>query len=261
MKLGYLGPKGTFSYEASKKYSNNDELIEYRTIIENIKALQTGEIDKAIVPIENSIQGGVRETIDGLIETDEIYVNKEFTLKVSQNFMANRKYKLDEIKEIYSHPQALAQCRRYIENNCKNAIINQVSSTALAAKEIKTKDFCACIASESCLEEYGLELLDKNIQDNDFNQTKFWVISKKQNNVGNKMSLVFTTKNEPGALYKILGIFDKNKINLTKIESRPNKAILGEYIFWVDLEVNKTIDEALEALQTECKYLKILGTY
>ena len=261
MKLGYLGPKGTFSYEASKKYSNNDELIEYRTIIENIKALQTGEIDKAIVPIENSIQGGVRETIDGLIETDEIYVNKEFTLKVSQNFMANRKYKLDEIKEIYSHPQALAQCRRYIENNCKNAIINQVSSTALAAKEIKTKDFCACIASESCLEEYGLELLDKNIQDNDFNQTKFWVISKKQNNVGNKMSLVFTTKNEPGALYKILGIFDKNKIKLTKIESRPNKAILGEYIFWVDLEVNKTIDEALEALQTECKYLKILGTY
>ena len=261
MKLGYLGPKGTFSYEASKKYSNNDELIEYRTIIENIKALQAGEIDKAIVPIENSIQGGVRETIDGLIETDGIYVNKEFTLKVSQNFMANRKYKLDEIKEIYSHPQALAQCRRYIENNCKNAIINQVSSTALAAKEIKTKDFCACIASESCLEEYGLELLDKNIQDNDFNQTKFWVISKKQNNVGNKMSLVFTTKNEPGALYKILGIFDKNKINLTKIESRPNKAILGEYIFWVDLEVNKTIDEALEALQTECKYLKILGTY
>ena len=261
MKLGYLGPKGTFSYEAAKKNSENDELVGFKTIVESINALQMNEINRAIVPIENSIQGGVRETIDGLIETEGIYVNREFVLKIKQNLIANKKYKLDEIKEIYSHPQALGQCRKYIEKNCKNAIINQVSSTALAAKEIKDKDFCACIASESCLTEYGLELLDENIQDNNFNQTKFWVISKDKNTFGNKMSLVFTTKNEPGALYKILGIFDANKVNLTKIESRPNKAILGDYIFWVDLEINDSIEKAIKELQRECKYLRILGIY
>ena len=93
--------------------------------------------------------------------------------------MANRKYKLDEIKEIYSHPQALAQCRNYREKNLHNVTINQVSSTALAAKEIKNKDYCACIANKSCIEEYGLEMLESNIQDNNFNQTKFWVLTQK----------------------------------------------------------------------------------
>lgn len=263
MKLGYLGPKGTFSFEAAKIYSIESDctLEEYRTIIEAIDALKDKKIDEAIVPIENSIQGGVTETIDSLIENDKIYVNNEIILTINHNLMANKKYNLSEIREIYSHPQAIAQCRKYIETNLKKAIINQVSSTALAAKEIAKKDYCACIANLSCLEEYGLELLKENIQDNSSNKTKFWVLSRTSKEQGNKMSLIFSTKDIPGALYQVLGIFYKAKINLTKIESRPAKTEFGEYIFLVELEAENVSDEFLKILNQECKYLKILGRY
>lgn len=261
MNLGFLGPKGTFSFEAAKVYSKDSVLKEYRTITEAILALKNNEIDEAIVPIENSVQGGVTETIDSLIENDGIYVNKEIILTINHNLMANKKYSLSEIKEIYSHPQAIAQCRKYIENNLKGAIINQVSSTALAAKEIATKDYCACIANLSCLEEYGLILLKDNIQDNSYNKTKFWVLSKVAKTNGNKMALVFSTKDIPGALYQVLGTFYKSKINLTKIESRPAKTEFGEYIFLVELERENVNNEFLKILNQECKYLKILGEY
>lgn len=261
MTLGFLGPKGTFSFEAARSYSGESILKEYKTISEIIVGLNNNEIDEAIVPIENSIQGGVTETIDGLIHNDGIYVNKEIVLKINQNLLANRNYELDEIREIYSHPQEIAQCRTYIENNLKNATINPISSTALAAKEIAKKDFCACIANKSCLEEYGLVMLQENIQDNDLNQTKFWVLSNVHKDTGNKMSLIFSTKHEPGALYKILGIFYENEVNLTKLESRPAKTEFGEYFFLVDLEINEKIDKVLKFLEEKCSYIKVLGTY
>lgn len=261
MKLGFLGPKGTFSYEVAKNYSETSELKEYNTISEVITGLNEGKIDEAVVPIENSIQGSVTEAIDAIIKYNGIFVNKEIIMKIRQNLIANKKYQLNEIKEIYSHPQAIAQCRKYIEYNLKNARINQVSSTALAAKEIKKKDFCACIANISCLEEYELEILEKDIQDNNLNVTKFWVLSKKEINEGNKMSLIFSTKHKPGALYQILGIFNENQINLTKIESRPAKTKLGEYVFLVDLDINENINETIKRLNDECNYLKILGRY
>ncbi len=259
--LGFLGPKGTFSYEVAKKYANDSELKEYRTITEIIIGLKDNEIEEAIVPIENSIQGGVTETIDALIENDKIFVNKEIIVKINHCLMANKKYELNEIKEIYSHPQALAQCRKYIEKNLKNAYINQVSSTALAAKEISKKDFCACIANASCIEEYQVMLLERIILTTELKPTKFWIMSRKQNKKGIKMSLLFSTKHKPGALYQVLGIFYENNVNLTKIESRPAKTQFGDYFFLVDLEINNDIDNTLELLKKECKYLKILGRY
>jgi len=262
MKLGFLGPKGTFSFEvASSQIKENMELVEYKTIKDIIIALENNEIDEGIVPIENSLQGGVTETIDSLIESKGIFIKKEVILKINQNLIANNKYKLDEIKELYSHPQALAQCRNYIEKNLHNAGIHEVSSTALAAKEIRNKDYCACIANKSCVKEYGLNLLAESIQDNDLNQTKFLILTKKENKDGNKMSIIFSTKNEPGALYKVLGLFYKNNINLTKIESRPAKTVLGEYIFVVDLEVNENANNTIQELNNECVYIKILGRY
>lgn len=261
MKLGYLGPRGTFSFEAAKSYSIDSELVEYRTINDSIVGLKNEEIDEVIVPIENSIQGGVTETIDSLIEIDGIYVNKEIILDIRHNLMANGNYQISEIREIYSHPQAIAQCRKYIENNLNNVIINQVSSTALAAKEISKKDYCGCIANTMCASEYGLCVLESNIQDNALNKTKFWVLSRDNKNIGNKMALVFSTKDIPGALYHVLGIFEQYKINLTKIESRPAKTELGSYIFLVELDINDLIDECLKILNNECKYLKVLGRY
>ena len=261
MKLGYLGPKGTFSYEAANEYVECKELIEYKTIQDIILGIKNNEIDEGIVPIENSLQGGVTEAIDTLVENDGIFIKNEIILKIRQNLMANKKYNLEDIKQIYSHPQALAQCRNYISNNLHNALVVQTSSTALAAQEIKNKDYFACIANKSCAKEYGLEVLKENIQDNNLNQTKFWILSKKENFKGTKMALIFSCQNQAGALYRVLGIFNENNINLTKIESRPAKTVLGEYIFLVDLDVNEKIDKTINLLKNECSYIRILGRY
>lgn len=261
MKIGFLGPRGTFSFEACKLYDNNSEYIEYKTISETIVALNNNEIDVAIVPIENSIQGGVTETIDTLVLFENIFVKDEIILEISQNLMANKNYNYNEIKAVYSHPQALAQSRNFMESNLKNAEIIPVSSTAIAAKEIKNKDYCACIANMSCVEEYGLTLIKDNIQDNDLNKTKFWVLSKENNKGGHKMSLVFSTKDKPGELYKILGLFDFSDINLTKIESRPAKKEFGDYIFLVDIEMNENVEPVLGLIKNHCSYFRILGKY
>lgn len=265
MKVGYLGPKGTFSYEACKNsYAADIEKIPYKTIKETILALVKNEIDEAIVPIENSLQGCVTETIDTLIESENLTVIEEKILKINQNLMAKEEYKLEQIKEIYSHPQALAQCRNYIQNNLKNANIIEVSSTALSAKEVSKKDFAACICNLECMKQYNLKLLDTNIQDNNSNETKFWKLSNTSKEIKNAniLSLVFSTKHKPGALYKALSIFDKNNLNLTKIESRPAKTKLGEYYFLVDVEIeNNNYIQALEELKEVAGFYRILGKY
>ena len=262
MKIGFLGPRGTFSFEAAKSYSNeNDELVMYRTIKECIEAVDNSRVDKVVIPIENSLQGTVTETVDSLVESKGVFIESEIIIKISQNLMANNKYHFEEIKEVYSHPQAIAQCRNYIDKNFRNADIIEVSSTALAAKEIKNKNNCACIANMSCVEEYGLTLLEENIQDNEFNQTKFWVLGREVQRKGTKMSLIFSTKHKPGALYNVLGLFNENNINLLKIESRPAKTFLGEYIFLVDVEISQRIGDTIDVLRRECSYLKVLGRY
>ena len=265
MKVGYLGPKGTFSYEiCNKVFNENFEKIPFKTIKDTIIALEKGKIDRVIVPIENSLQGCVTETIDCIIEINDIEICAEKVLKINQNLMAKQNYELSEIKEVYSHPQAISQCRNYIEKNLKNAEIVEVSSTALAAKEVSSKDNVACICNIECAKEYNLTLLEKEIQDNNFNETKFVVLKKidKEEIKFNKLSMVFATKHEPGALYKALGIFDKYGLNLTKIESRPAKTKLGEYYFIVDVDIeNQNYIEAIKELKNIVTFYKVLGRY
>lgn len=265
MKVGYLGPKGTFSYEACKNaYNQETEKIPYKTIKETILALKENKVDEVIVPIENSLQGCVTETIDTLIENEDIIVIEEKILKINQNLMAKENYQLNQITEIYSHPQALAQCRNYIQNNLKNANIIEISSTALSAKEVSQKEFTACICNLECIKEYDLKLLEANIQDNNSNETKFWKLSKteKKTENANTSSILFSTKHKPGALYKALSIFNKNNLNLTKIESRPAKTKLGEYYFLIDVEIeNANYKKALEELKKVVGYYRILGEY
>lgn len=265
MKVGYLGPKGTFSYEACNKvFDNTFEKIPYKTIKDTIIGLKNLEIDMAIVPIENSLQGCVTETIDCLIEVNSIEICLEKRLKINQNLMAKSNYKLDEIKELYSHPQAISQCRNYIEKNLKNAEIIEVSSTALAASEVSKKEDVACICNIECAKEYNLTLIEKEIQDNNLNETKFVVLKKSENieKEFNKLTMVFATKNEPGALYKVLGVFDKYELNLTKIESRPVKTKVGEYYFIVDIDIkSKNYINSIEELKPLVTFYKILGKY
>ena len=184
MKVAYLGPKETFSYEACQSYcKNNEEQIEYRTITDTILALEIGEVDEAIVPIENSLQGCVTEAIDTLIQNEDIKVKNELILDIKQNLLTNKKCSLNEIEKVYSHPQALAQCRNYLEKNLPNAKLIAVESTSYAAQKVSEEnDLCACICNIACLDVYNLNLLEKNIQDNMFNKTKFWILSKNENN-------------------------------------------------------------------------------
>lgn len=266
MKVGYLGPKGTFSYEACKQYAkNNMEILEYKTILDTILALENGEVDEAIVPIENSLQGCVTDSIDTLIENQDIKVKGEILLEINQNLMSNDNYSLEEIKEVFSHPQALAQCKKFLEKNLPNCKITAVESTAMAAKLVSERiEPIACIGNISCLEEYNLKLLLESIQDNVYNKTKFWVLSKENNNeiIENKMSMLFSVKDKPGALYSVLEIFNRYNLNLTKIESRPAKTVLGEYYFLIDVSIeNRNEDEAINEIREKGIFVRILGKY
>lgn len=265
MKIGYLGPKGTFSFEICNNiYNNSYEKIPFKTIKDLINALGNNEIDEVIVPIENSLQGCVTETIDTMIKNNNIYIYAEEIFKIRQNLMAKENYKFNDIKQIYSHPQALAQCREYLQNNFKEAEIIEISSTALAAKEASQKENIACICSIGCMAEYNLKILETDIQDNDTNETKFWrlINYNKQIVEADKMTLIFSTENKPGALYKALSIFEKNKLNLTKIESRPTKIQLGQYYFLIDVELNNDkYENAIEELKEIVMELRILGKY
>lgn len=264
MKVGYLGPKGTFSYEiCNNTYNNEYEKIPFWTILDLINALDNNLIDEAIVPIENSLQGCVTEAIDAIIKSNNIYIYAEKTLKINQNLMAKKKYRLNEIKQVYSHPQALAQCRGYLQNNLKHAELIEVPSTAISAKEVAQKENAACICNMSCKEEYNLDILDQNIQDNDSNETKFWRLVNYNKEVveANKATLIFSTEDKPGALFKALRIFERNNLNLTKIESRPTKKQLGQYYFWIDIDLNNTYEKAIKELKEEIIDLKLLGKY
>ena len=266
MKIGYLGPKGTFSYEVCTEYCcENMQMVEYKTIPDCIFALETGEVDESIVPIENSLQGCVTDAIDTLIKYENIKVKDEILLEIKQNLMSNKNCTLEEIKKVYSHPQALAQCRNFLEKHLLLEKIIPVESTALAAKKVSEEnETSACICNISCQKEYHLNLLKKSIQDNNFNKTKFWVLSKKGNEKTErtKMSMLFSVKDKPGALYNVLKIFNEYHLNLTKIESRPAKTVLGEYIFWIDVTIeNHNEEKAIQEIKNMGIYTRILGKY
>ncbi len=268
MRVGYLGPKGTFSHEATVEYCTEDkELVEYKTIAETINALEDGEIEEAVVPIENSLQGCVTDAIDTLIQNKNFTVKviDELLLEINQNLMAKNNCKIEEIKKVYSHPQAIAQSTSFIKKYLKGVEIIPVESTAGAAKIVSEskEDKVACIGNISCLKEYELKLLHEKIQDNNSNKTRFWILSKQQesNKVKTKMSMIFSVKDKPGALYNVLEIFNKYNLNLTKIESRPAKTVLGEYVFWIDVTINGTEEHAIEEIQKKDIYVRILGKY
>lgn len=266
MKIGFLGPKGTFTYEACKEYcKQSQEMVEYITIPQTIEALEKNEVEEAIVPIENSLQGCVTDAIDTLISNKDIKVKGEILLEINQNLMSSQQYKLEDIKKIYSHPQAISQCKKFIQEKMPLAIVIPVESTANAAKKVsQSKEECACIGNIACIEEYKLKLITKNIQDNNSNKTKFWVLSKNTNSnkQKNKMSILFSVKDKPGALYKVLEIFNKYNLNLTKIESRPAKTVLGEYIFWIDVSIKeKDENKAIKEIEEKGIFVRILGKY
>ena len=265
-QIGYLGPEGTFSHEAVLNYVNNDStIIPFDNIIHIFESLEREDIDEAVVPIENSTEGSVLETLDALTYFDLNIVN-EMELSIRHNLLAQKGTSLDDIVVICSHQQALAQCRQYI--NKINKEVHAMSSTANAARYVTEISSAAVIGNSILSQKYNLKILDENIQDYDNNVTRFVVISKKTHDEitgRDKTSIIISLNGDkPGGLYEILKVFAENNINLTKIESRPSKQGIGKYLFFIDMQGHKNephINKTLTIIESKVSMLKILGSY
>lgn len=264
MKLAVLGPAGTFSHEAALKYDRSAEIIFVNSIWDVFELVEQRKVDSGIVPVENSIEGVVGITFDALIETDE-KIKQEIVIPIRHCLCGFGE--IGDIEEVYSHTQALGQCRNFLHSLSVKTF--QTSSTAAAAEEIaKLKDRKkACLCSRLAAEMYGLKIIREDVHDEKNNMTRFFVINHDDANPsGNDKTsfAVFPQNDRPGLLYEMLEIFSKRKINLTKLESRPSKKKLGEYIFFIDVEghrKDKLISEGLQQLERDIKEIKIFGSY
>lgn len=269
-KIGYLGPKGTFSFEAATQYIKNGTdytAYDYPSIPEVIQAVAKGDIDEGIVPIENSQEGAVNVTLDLLAFEVDLKIKAEAVIDVCANLLVKKGTRLEDIKQILSHPQPLGQCRKYISSNYPGAEVKSVYSTAGAAEAVaQGNGDIAAIGSNTVSELYGLEILATNIQDVYTNRTRFVVVSNGDTlkTGSDKTSLVFSTEDKPGSLYGILDIFNLWDINMTRIESRPAKNQLGRYVFFVDIEghcEDDNVKDALTMIKRKTSFYKFLGSY
>ncbi len=264
LSIAYMGPEATFSHLAAlKRFGSSVDYAACDNVAEVFAKVEHGQADYGVVPIENSIEGAVTHTIDLLVETD-LKICSQILLNVAHNLMS--KGGLNTIKTVYSHPQVLGQCRQWLLRNMPGVELVPVVSTTKAAQMAAKAKNSAAIASEIAAQLYGLKILKKNIQDSAHNITRFLVIANTEvpRTGKDRTSIVFSIKDSVGALHAMLTPFMKNKINLTKIESRPSKKKAWEYYFFVDCEGHQQdpqVARALTQLEGMCKFFKILGSY
>ena len=235
--IGVLGPQGSYSEQAATQYVSKDKHLLFDSIKEVIDALSINEITEAILPFENSIHGTILETLDGLYE-NKLKISKEIIIKIEHVIAGiDKKISPNNIKYIYSHPQALGQCKKYLSKKYPKAKLVLTASTSTAMKKVKDDNNTDSLAvgSKFAANLYGLSIIDENIQDVKNNQTLFVVISKKEGDepVPFTFFVINPKEDRPGILHDILSVFKENSINLLKIESRPSRAELGKYIFYI----------------------------
>ena len=263
-RVSFQGERGAYSDAASISFFGDDiEVIPCPTFADVLKNTENGVSDYSVLPVENSLEGSVGESNDLLLSTN-LKVVREIYHRIHHCLIWTGS--LADIDTVYSHPQALGQCRQFIQENSLKTIPSY--DTAGSVKIIKdlNKSNVACIASKNAAEIFGVPVIQDGIEDNANNYTRFLIFSKEKNDKteNSKTSIIFSVKHEAGALYQIINEFYQNKINLTKIESRPNKNTLGEYNFYVDFEGHQddsTVKDVLQKLRDNTTFLKILGSY
>jgi prephenate dehydratase len=270
-KVAFQGERGAYGEIAALRYFSEIKLLPLKSFQDVFDAAENGKVEYIVVPVENSIEGSINEIYDLLLQT-KMNVVGEIYQRVRHCLIANRGAK--RIRYVHSHPQALAQCRVYLQNKRLKPV--PAYDTAGAVKMIKEKKMTdsAAVASERAAQLYDMEILDEGIEDRKNNYTRFFVLSqKKKKSLRNdlhdadrihKTSIIFSVRHVPGALFGILGEFAIRKINLTKIESRPTKETPWEYNFYVDFEghlQNKAVHEALISIKPKTSYIKVLGSY
>jgi len=265
MKVAFLGPQATFTHVAAmQQFGFSAQLVPQKSIPAVFDEVLRGRAHYGIVPVENSNEGVVSHTLDMFMESD-LKINAEILLGVSHDLLS-RSGRLEDVRKVVSHPQALAQCRKWLEENLPDVPLVDVASTALAAQMAAEDETAAAVASEMAATLYGLQVVKSKIEDNPNNFTRFLVIGTKtpDRSGRDKTSVMFSIKDEPGILYRMLEPFSKRSINLSKIESRPMKKKAWEYIFFLDMEGHIADEEvcgAIEELRGYCQFLKVLGSY
>ncbi len=265
LNVAVLGPAGTFTHMAARNtFGLAVHYVEAPTIAGVFDAVERGDASYGVVPIENSTEGSVTMTLDSLLET-KLVVRQEVELDVTQ-CLVGRQPDLSRIERVYSHPQALAQCRTWLAKNLPRAQMVMFPSTTAAARETTTDDSAAAVSSELAAELYGLEVIRTGIQDRAQNTTRFIVLADTDAPAtGNdKTSIVFSAPDERGALKRVLEIFDEEGINLSRIESRPSGDKPWQYVFFTNVVGHRTseqVSRALDRLRERCEMVKVLGSY
>jgi chorismate mutase/prephenate dehydratase len=266
VKVAFQGERGAYSESAVYTFFGaSADVKPCRDLAEVFESVDKQEAQFGVVPVENSLEGSVNQTYD-LFLTYNLKVRGEVIIRISHCLIANPNTSLETVKTVYSHPQALAQCRSFLERLGSELI--PAYDTAGSVKMLKEKRLkeAAAIASEKAAEIYGMKVLAREIEDTPTNYTRFFVISKNDSPMTgrDKTSIIFAATHTPGALYYALGEFAKRDINLTKIESRPTKQKPWEYNFYLDFEGHRTEENcaaALKALEKSALFIKILGSY
>lgn len=268
--IGYLGPRGTLTQEAleANLTGDFDRLVPYPTVPDVLLAVQDGDVDNGMVPIENSIEGSVNVTLDTLAFETHLLIEREVVYPVRLCLVTRKGVSTGEISGVISHPHATAQCRRFLRERFPEAPVTAANSTAEAARTVlESGEPLAAIATGLAAGIYGLEVVERDAEDYPDNVTRFVVVGKEHapRTGSDKTSLIcFIKANRPGSLLEILQEFASHRINLTKIESRPTRKALGEYYFFIDIEghsEDEGVSAAISNLEGILRELKMLGSY
>jgi len=260
-----LGPKGTFSEEAVvKHFGSQSPIVLCASIDEVFRSVETRSVGYGIVPIENSTEGAIGRTLDLLLST-QLHLCGEVLLPVHQNLLS-KGTDISAVTRIFSHAQSLAQCNRWLAQHCPRAERVPVTSNAEAAKRAQDADSFAAVASKSAAAHYGLGVLAENIEDEPNNTTRFVVLSTQDAapSGNDKTSLVMSTRNVPGAIHGLLTPLATNRVSMTRLESRPSRTGLWEYVFFLDMEGHQNeehVARALKEMKQLAAFLKVLGSY
>lgn len=275
MKIAFLGPHASFTQLATAQLFPDDEILPQASILDCFNAVESGEAVKAVVPLENSIEGTVSMTLDYLYKTPSIKIEAEAVMPIAHHLMIHPANSVENIERIYSHPQALAQSFHFLDSHYKEIPKQDFSSTAAAAKFVSENPdtTIAAVANQFAANLYGLKIINRNIQDFEQNHTRFIIISKQQNKyqndkletLGEKSGMLITLpEDHPGGLHQVLSVFAWRKMNLSKIESRTLKTGLGNYFFFINVEgpwEDVLHGNALKELESIQANIDFLGNY
>lgn len=267
-RVAFLGPRGSYSEQAAYSYKPSASLVPYNSFRSIAEAVANNEIAEGILAIENSLTGSIVENLEVLVEFEDLKIRGEVVIPIHHSLIVKEGTETEQIQIVFSHPQALSQCKSFISKNLPNAsLIASLSTSASVTDMIKSNIIAASIANHSAASQEGIQILKSNIEDFPNNATRFIVISDSDNTqTGNdKTSLCISfNSDKAGILYNVLGECAKRGVNMTKIESRPSKLNLGNYIFFIDIEghkEDKITMETIAAIKSKTEKFLLLGSY